>query len=95
MARLMELVEEKIRKENGIWYLDDVDVHSDKAGVDVSVWFSSLCFNVGYYPIIQVDDNEGNMIDWKSGPEDSSIWLFWIAEILEDYLDIDDWWYIY
>ena len=92
--RLIKAIEEKIRRENGVWYIDDVEIHSEKAKVDVCIFWHTLCFNVGYYPIVQIYDKDDKMILNKEGSEFSGNWLLWIGEMLEDYLDIDDWTYI-
>lgn len=91
---LSEMLEHAVTKEeNGTYKINDIELHSDKCGVDISIaWGTGL--NLGYYPIIQVDDEEGNMILWKEGTENPSDWHRWMEEILEDYLGADDWWFI-
>ena len=88
---LSKMLEEAVKNKNGRYMIDDLELHSDKYGVDVAIFWNTLCFNVGIYPIIQVDDDNGNTILWKSGSEDPRDWYRWMEEILEDYLDADDW----
>ena len=96
MAYLSELIEDAIKNVDGVYHIDDLEIHSDTYGIDVYIGWHTPAFNVGFYPIIQVDDNDGNMILWKEGYEDKSSWYAWIMEILEEYADIkvDDWWYL-
>ncbi len=91
---LTEMLINAVKKENGKWKINDIDLHSDNLGVDVSIFWHSAAYNVGFYPIIQVDDEEGNMVLWDSGPENSSDWYRWMEETLEDYLGADDWWLV-
>ena len=63
-------------------------------GIDVYIGWHTATFNVGFYPIIQVDDSDGNMILWKEGHENKSSWHTWIMETLEEYTVADDWWYL-
>lgn len=92
---LMELIEaDAVKKENGKTIINNLEVHSDKEGVDIYIGWHTPCFNDGYYPIVQVDDDEGNMVLHKEGPENSSDWYGWIEETLKNYLSSDDWWHI-
>ena len=92
---LSEMLEHAVRTESGTYWINDIELHSDKCGVDIGIWWNVMCFNVGTYPIVQVDDNEGNMILWREGLEDSGVWYRWLEEILEDYLGYDDWWFLH
>ena len=90
---LMELIENEIT-EIGAWNIDDVELHSDKCGVDVYIGWHTPSTNLDYYPIVQVNDDDGNIIKWKEGPENDDKWLGWIEEVLAEYNETDDWWYI-
>lgn len=91
---LMEIIENAILNTDNTWHITDLDLHSDKYGVDVYLFWHNPSSNLSWYPIIQIEDDEGNMIKWKEGPENSLRWLNWIEEMLEEYGEEDDWWYI-
>ena len=94
MAYLNEMVKHAVGNVNDTYHLDDLEIHSDIYGVDIYISWHTPAFNVGFYPIIQVDDNDGNMILWKEGYEDKSSWYTWIMKTLEEYAMADDWWYL-
>ena len=86
---LMELVESKICKKNEIWNVPkDMELTSEKA--DIYIWFERV-LNCDYFPIIQVDDAEGNMILHREGPENRDHWIEWIRETLNEYTGDDSW----
>lgn len=93
---LMEIIENAILNADNTWHITDLDLHSNTCGIDVYLfWHDSSCsLNLNWYPIIQIEDDEGNMIKWKEGPENSLRWLNWIEEMLKEYSEADDWWYI-
>ena len=94
---IMELVEASIKKENGSIIIDDLEIHSDAEKSDVYVMWSTPCGNCWYYPIIQIDDDDGNIILHRTGPDGYDLWLPWIESVFAEmgYLNSDDWWYIY
>ena len=91
---LMELIENDFLKSDNTWGIDDIDLHSDKCNTDVYIYWNTLSINLKWYPIIQVCNDEGNILIWEEGPENSFFWLDWIEGILKEYCNIDDWWYL-
>ena len=91
---LSEMLEQAVKTENGQYKINDLEIHSDKCNVDIYIGWHTPSVNIGYYPIVQVDDDEGDMILWKEGTEISADWYRWLEETLEDYLNADDWWFI-
>ena len=89
--QLMEMIEANILNEDNTWHIDDLDLHSDECGVDVHLFWHDPSFNLNWYPIIQIDNDDGDIVKWKEGPENSSMWMSWIDEMLEEYSDVDDW----
>ena len=84
---LTEMIEEYMDRETK----EDLDLHSDEYRVDICIfWHES------WYPIIQVDDDHGNIILHREGPENPERWLSWMLEVLKPWRDdSDDWWYLY
>ena len=91
---LMEIIESDIIKEDNTWHITDLDLHSDTCNIDVYLFWHNPSSNLNWYPIIQIEDGEGNIVKWREGPENSLRWMNWIEEILEEYCEADDWWYI-
>ena len=89
--RLVEMIEEYMDRE----IKGDLDLHSDEYGVDISIFWASPTINLSWYPIIQVDDDDGNVILHREGPENPGRWLLWMLDTLKNYHDGDDWWYVY
>ncbi len=91
---IKELIEKKIYKTDDYsWHIEDVDLISDKTEMEIMIWWVQPYWNLDWYPIIQIDDSEGNMILHREGPENRELWIDWINETLKDYEDPDEWWY--
>ena len=69
---LMEIIEVNILKEDNTWNIIDLDLHSNKCGADMHLFWHNPSINLNWYPIVQVEDDEGNILKWKEGPESSS-----------------------
>lgn len=95
--KIMEIIEaDLIIKENGLTTIHDLELHSEFEGVDVYIGWENI-LNCGIFPIIQIDDDEGNMIFYREGYEnyENKECLFeWFEEMLQNYSNSDDWWHI-
>lgn len=97
--KLLDIIESDLIKtidENGKrkFALNDLELHSDSEKRDVYIFWHKPSINLSFYPILQVNDDEGNTVLWGEADENKESWMKWLKEKLKDYTESDDWWYI-
>ena len=90
---LKELIKAEVYEAEGLLHIEDIDLINEQTGTEIMIWWVQPHWGLDWYPIIQIDDSEGNMVLHREGPENMELWINWINETLKDYEDPDEWWY--
>lgn len=91
---LFEILEaDLVVREEGRIVINDLELHSESEGVDVYIFWYTPGDSACFYPIVQINDDEGNLILNKTCYEGGD-WLSWLTEKLQDYLGSEDWFHI-
>lgn len=74
---------------------EDLDLTSWKANADVYIFWHTPGLNVSWYPLVQIDDGEGNMIKHREFGENPDYWVDNICDLITECCgDVDDWFYV-